>query len=222
MSIRSKIQALITAANTKTGESDTTLTDAIQTLVDGYGQGGGIENYFTEVNCVTIRNNSTYGYSNGFVIYGVTLNLVKKIEIRFKCAEVNPTHFIWLTAAESSSTYGGYSAASPFIDKATATGFTFNVDTNETIDGVQHIVARLSSNNTSSIRIGSWRDSTYSRAATYYELKMWDADDNLVVDLMPCINIATQKALFLNKVTGISVSVFLPDGSSFIEGEVLS
>ena len=41
MSIRSKIQALITAANTKTGESDTTLTDAVQTLVDGYGQGSG-------------------------------------------------------------------------------------------------------------------------------------------------------------------------------------
>ncbi len=41
MSIRSKIQSLITAANSTTGESDTTLTDAVQTLVDGYGQGGG-------------------------------------------------------------------------------------------------------------------------------------------------------------------------------------
>lgn len=41
MSIRSKIQALITAANATTGESDATLTDAVQTLVDGYGQGGG-------------------------------------------------------------------------------------------------------------------------------------------------------------------------------------
>lgn len=41
MSIRSKIQSLISAANSKTGESDTTLTDAVQTLVDGYGQGGG-------------------------------------------------------------------------------------------------------------------------------------------------------------------------------------
>lgn len=41
MSIRSKIQALITAANNTTGESDATLTDAVQTLVDGYGQGGG-------------------------------------------------------------------------------------------------------------------------------------------------------------------------------------
>ena len=41
MSIYSKLSALLTAANTKTGESDTTLTDAIQTLIDGYGQGGG-------------------------------------------------------------------------------------------------------------------------------------------------------------------------------------
>ena len=41
MSIRSKIQSLIAAANTATGESDATLTDAVQTLVGGYGQGGG-------------------------------------------------------------------------------------------------------------------------------------------------------------------------------------
>lgn len=43
MSIKSKIQDLIAAANATTGESDTTLTDAVQTLVDGYGQGGGGE-----------------------------------------------------------------------------------------------------------------------------------------------------------------------------------
>ena len=40
MTAYSKLSALLTAANTKTGESDTTLTDAIQTLIDGYGQGG--------------------------------------------------------------------------------------------------------------------------------------------------------------------------------------
>lgn len=40
-SVYGKIQNLITAANTVTGESDTTLTDAVQTLIDGYGQGGG-------------------------------------------------------------------------------------------------------------------------------------------------------------------------------------
>jgi hypothetical protein len=35
------LSSLLTAANNKTGESDTTLTDAVQTLIDGYGQGGG-------------------------------------------------------------------------------------------------------------------------------------------------------------------------------------
>lgn len=37
MSIKSKIQNLIAVANEYTGEHDLTLTDAIQTLVDGYG-----------------------------------------------------------------------------------------------------------------------------------------------------------------------------------------
>lgn len=50
MSILSKIQSLISAANSATGESDTTLTDAVQTLVDGYGQGGGEEWFMSPVN----------------------------------------------------------------------------------------------------------------------------------------------------------------------------
>ena len=37
MSVKSKIQALITAANAKTGKSDTNLTAAVQSLIDGYG-----------------------------------------------------------------------------------------------------------------------------------------------------------------------------------------
>ena len=37
MSVKSKIQALITAANAKTGKSDTDLTAAVQSLIDGYG-----------------------------------------------------------------------------------------------------------------------------------------------------------------------------------------
>lgn len=36
-----KLNNLLTAANATTGESDTTLTDAVQTLIDGYGGGGG-------------------------------------------------------------------------------------------------------------------------------------------------------------------------------------
>lgn len=57
MSIYSKLSSLLTAANNKTGESDTTLTDAVQTLIDGYGQGGGGTE--TEDNLVT-GNFTTY------------------------------------------------------------------------------------------------------------------------------------------------------------------
>lgn len=61
MSIKSKIQALIAAANAKTGESDTTLTDAVQTLVDGYGQGGGGEDLLEKriLRTLTSYSNST-------------------------------------------------------------------------------------------------------------------------------------------------------------------
>lgn len=39
MSVESKINSLITAANTKTGKTDADLTSAMQSLVDGYGGG---------------------------------------------------------------------------------------------------------------------------------------------------------------------------------------
>lgn len=39
--VKSKLQSLITASNAKTGKSDANLTDAVKTLLEGYGQGGG-------------------------------------------------------------------------------------------------------------------------------------------------------------------------------------
>lgn len=41
MSLTSRIQALIAYANEVTGASDTTLADAVATLAEGYGSGGG-------------------------------------------------------------------------------------------------------------------------------------------------------------------------------------
>lgn len=39
-SVKAKLQGLLSSANTKTGKNDPTLTDAVNTLVEGYGQGG--------------------------------------------------------------------------------------------------------------------------------------------------------------------------------------
>ena len=41
--VKSKLQSLITASNAKTGKTDANLTDAVNTLLEGYGQGGGGE-----------------------------------------------------------------------------------------------------------------------------------------------------------------------------------
>ena len=41
MTLKEKLQSLITAANTTTGEADSDLTAAVQRLIDGYGGGGG-------------------------------------------------------------------------------------------------------------------------------------------------------------------------------------
>lgn len=65
MSILSKIQALITAANNTTGESDTTLTDAVQTLVDGYGQGG-----TTITDGIVVKSRNANGYPTEIDFYG--------------------------------------------------------------------------------------------------------------------------------------------------------
>lgn len=41
MSLRTKLTALLNKANNKTGKQDTTLSTAVQTLIDGYGKGNG-------------------------------------------------------------------------------------------------------------------------------------------------------------------------------------
>ena len=65
MTILQKIQSLITAANNTTGESDTTLTDAVQTLVDGYGQGGTTLPYLQSYEVVNITTDMTTTVAGG-------------------------------------------------------------------------------------------------------------------------------------------------------------
>lgn len=67
MSITSKIQNLISVSNEVTGESDTTLTGAIRSLIDGYGAGGtkyvvlyDIKNATLSNDAKSIREGNTY------------------------------------------------------------------------------------------------------------------------------------------------------------------
>ena len=64
------INALTRYANETTGASDTTLSDAVATLVEGYGQGGGSDRW------VTIIDNSFDTYTNYKASDGVTFTVM--------------------------------------------------------------------------------------------------------------------------------------------------
>ena len=58
--VKNALQAAITKANAVTGEGDTTVTDAVNSLIEGYGQGGGI----TPSGSLTITENGTFDVTN--------------------------------------------------------------------------------------------------------------------------------------------------------------
>ncbi len=140
MSILSKIQALITAANATTGESDTTLTDAVQTLVGGYGQGGGggntLESDFLTVYKETVEvGENTVANSRQYADY---LNSIKSIpgtlfamSIHQKASYINnewangfagtsPTGYryrsTWQSSAWNSSSYDAVAPVGTLVD----------------------------------------------------------------------------------------------------------
>lgn len=115
MSIRSKIQALITAANTKTGESDTTLTDAVQSLVDGYGQGGGgdpwelIADYTSDAVSTIVAAGVPSAYQNE-ALYKIEI-LVEFRQPEYPYAYINGATSNYESAARTSNVpylYTGY------------------------------------------------------------------------------------------------------------------
>lgn len=64
MSLTDKINALTAYANEVTGESDTTLSEAVHTLADGYGQGGGDSIWTAIVNRTVTEINDKDGLCN--------------------------------------------------------------------------------------------------------------------------------------------------------------
>lgn len=69
MSIKGKIESLISAGNTTTGEADTDLTSVVQSLVDGYGQGGGD----VTIESLSVTENGTYTAPTGKAYTPVTV-----------------------------------------------------------------------------------------------------------------------------------------------------
>lgn len=125
MSIKSKIQALIIAANTKTGESDTTLTDAVQTLVDGYGQDGGSQITKDEWTLASDYNGTTQGFYYGTSYVDRTFVGVQIIHIDGNTASSNAAKGFYADSHYSAESMRVYFRGSSFT--AQSSGQIFNI-----------------------------------------------------------------------------------------------
>lgn len=63
MSLKTKVQALLTSANAKTSAGDTNLTAAVKTLIDGYGHGGGGAQPQRDVNFIDYDGTILHSYT---------------------------------------------------------------------------------------------------------------------------------------------------------------
>ena len=94
------IEALTTYANTVTGASDTTLSDAVATLASGYGGGGGLELLDT----FTVAEN-TRGYSldvTPYTSYGLVVVCFDSLNI---APSADWLYTTWNTTTPSSGSY---------------------------------------------------------------------------------------------------------------------
>lgn len=66
--VKNALQAAITKANSTTGKNDTNVTNAVNSLIDGYGKGGGI----TPSGSLTITENGTFDVTS---LASVTANI---------------------------------------------------------------------------------------------------------------------------------------------------
>lgn len=71
MSLKSKVESLISAGNETTGQSKTDLTSVVQDLVDGYGQGGG----GVTVEPLSVTENRTYTAPSGKAYSPISVNV---------------------------------------------------------------------------------------------------------------------------------------------------
>lgn len=164
MSLFDRISALLNYANETTGKADTTLGDAVRTLADGYGQGGGggfdeegdcgfgVGRAHLKIPVVPVKSFILYTFYSGTTTQGnydidLTLSLVKLGDVptsSFTAILHNGTT-IGITKTDGSTV--------TFKDQDTYTNYAFNINQN-------------------GIEIGTYRDHTTKEA--YFFLKYID------------------------------------------------
>ena len=90
--IKTALQAAITKANSTTGKNDVNVTNAVNSLIEGYGKGDGI----TPVGTLTISNNGTFDVTN----YASVLANIQGLNARVFSATVSSDQTSAVTLAQ--------------------------------------------------------------------------------------------------------------------------
>ena len=91
MSLKSKVESLISAGNETTGQSKTDLTSVVQDLVDGYGQGGGD----ITVEPLSVTANGTYTAPSGKAYTPISVNVPMPVVLVRLSAVYTPSRTVY-------------------------------------------------------------------------------------------------------------------------------
>ena len=132
ITVKTQIQALINNANAKTGNNDTDLTTAVNSLIDGYGGGSHEEDYITYASIIQFNNLNYFGKSEIFI----HLKYVKRIGSMFQQnTEKNNTveHITLKTEQKLEYANAIFYALSAYVDEYLK-HITLHIDTSEVLN----------------------------------------------------------------------------------------
>lgn len=155
---------------------------------------GGTAVQYTPINCVTVLNGSSFGYRNRFDVSEVVMSNVKRIEASVKF-DTSLTHCIWFASVS-----GEGIVSQPFADKSSGSQISVSVGSTDS-DGFTVYQLSYSGSSGNHPSFGSWSDSTYSHNVAFKSIKGYDANGDVLFELVPC-KIQSGMACMLNKTAG--------------------
>lgn len=178
---------------------------------------------FTPINCLTILHNEDAGYNNR-TYFICPFASISRVVVKYKCLDADQTKNIMFFTVKKTTSYDNpfINAPSGSVSGGSLVGFVVNSD--NTVDGIRTYDVSFTppAIYNGYLAIGCW-DASWSRNNAYYEVKAYDADNNLVMDLEPCLVNQNDVSMvcFHEKLSDAILWNFLQDTESFVAGEAI-